>query len=31
MPVVQKVRKRLPMVVLIDAVNTAQKKGIARD
>ena len=31
MPVVQKVRKRLPIVSLIDAVNTAHKKGFARD
>jgi hypothetical protein len=31
MPVVQKVRKRLPIVVLIDAINTAHKKGLARD
>jgi len=31
MPVVQKVRKRLPIVVLIDAINNAHKKGLARD
>lgn len=31
MPVVQKVRKRLPIVVLIDAINSAHKKGFARD
>lgn len=31
MPVVQKVRKRLPIVSLIDAVNTAHKKGFVRD
>jgi hypothetical protein len=31
MPVVQKVRKRLPIVILIDAVNYAHKKGLARD
>ena len=30
-PVVQKVRKRLPIVVLIDGINTAHKKGFARD
>ncbi len=31
MPVVQKVRKRLPIVVLIDAINNTHKKGLARD
>jgi hypothetical protein len=31
MPVVQKVRKRLPIAVLIDAVNNAHKKGFVRD
>jgi hypothetical protein len=31
MPVVQKVRKRLPIVTLIDAINSAHKKGFARD
>ncbi len=31
MPVVQKVRKRLPIVVLIDAINNAHKKGFTRD
>jgi hypothetical protein len=31
MPVVQKVRKRLPIVTLIDAINAAHKKGLARD
>jgi len=31
MPVVQKVRKRLPIVMLIDAINSAHKKGFARD
>src|SRR4030066_619354 len=31
MPGVQKVGKRLPMAVLIDAVNSAHKKGFARD
>ena len=31
MPVVQKVRKRLPIVTLIDAINNAHKKGFARD
>jgi len=31
MPVVQKVRKRLPIVTLIDAINSAHKKGLARD
>ncbi|HWR88031.1 MAG TPA: hypothetical protein VN277_06395 [Acidiferrobacterales bacterium] len=31
MPVVQKVRKRLPIVSLIDAINSAHKKGFARD
>ena len=31
MPVVQKVRKRLPIAVLIDAVNSAHKKGFVRD
>jgi tetrahydromethanopterin S-methyltransferase subunit A len=31
MSVVQKVRKRLPIVSLIDAINSAHKKGFARD
>jgi hypothetical protein len=31
MPVVQKVRKRLPIAVLMGAVNSVQKKGFARD
>jgi hypothetical protein len=31
MPVVQKVRKRLPIVTLIDAINSAHKKGFTRD
>jgi tetrahydromethanopterin S-methyltransferase subunit A len=31
MPVVQKVRKRLPIVTLIDAINSAHKKGFVRD
>jgi tetrahydromethanopterin S-methyltransferase subunit A len=31
MPVVQKVRKRLPIVSLIDAINSAHKKGFVRD
>ena len=31
MPVVQKMRKRLPIVALIDAINSAHKKGFARD
>jgi hypothetical protein len=31
MPVVQKVRKRLPIISLIDAINSAHKKGFVRD
>ncbi len=31
MPALQKVRKRLPIVSLIDAVNNAHQKGFARD
>ena len=31
MPIVQRVRKSLPIVALIDAVNNAHKKGFARD
>ena len=31
MPVVQKIRKSLPIAVLIDAVNAAHKKGFVRD
>ena len=31
MPVVQNVRKRLRIVVLIDGINTVHKKGFARD
>ena len=27
----QKVRKRLPIVTLIDAINNAHKKGFVRD
>jgi hypothetical protein len=31
MPVVQKIRKRLPIVVLIDAINNTHKKGFGRE
>lgn len=31
MPVVQKLRARLPIATLVDAINTTHKKGFARD